>query len=146
MPLVLWIVLNLGLQQLTPEHELRIWAQVYEVDPDLAVAVSMVESRGKDGLISSTGDYGRMQINCVTWRKHLRLRHCRQLLNVHYNAWAGAYILARYQRRFGGNAASWVGHYNSGSTLTDRGRRYAAQVKWWQKKVAAKRHASVNRS
>lgn len=125
--------------QVQTSDEIRFWSALYGVDPTLARAVTYVESREKDGLISPTGDYGRAQVNCHTWIKALRLESCEDLLDTHINAWAGVHVLARYQKRYANRDKTacrcgqiprhhWVAHYNCGHVLKRRGLTYAGAV------------------
>lgn len=137
---------------LTITDEVRWWAKAYRVNPDLAQAVAIVESGERDGLVSKTGDYGRMQINCATWRKAFGLEKCSELLQPHLNALLGVKILHRYKKRFAGRDGMscccyaaretphwWVAHYNSGNRLTSRSLAYQSVVRWHVKRLVKER-------
>ena len=146
----LWMALSSHLPTVT--DEVRFFAWTMGVDPDLAQAVTIVESGERDGLVSKTGDFGRGQVNCHTWLRKLGIESCAQLLNVHINAWAQARVMAAFKRRFAardgwacrcreskGTPHWWIAHYNSGNKLTPRGMAYQMVARWHVKRLVRER-------
>jgi hypothetical protein len=100
------------------------WAQKYDLDPDLMVALLRVESNFESGLKScwpapwideeaQTCDHGLAQIN-ETWVRKWNLDPDRLVHDDHYNIWVQARLLAWLKRYFG-HEEDWHGRYHSGT-------------------------------
>ncbi len=121
----------------TPEEEVRFWAVLHGVKPEVALAVADVESgrapESRRDLVVSRGNYGRFQVRCTTWRAYFGLRDCSDLLDRHRNIRLGVRILRMVQDRFAsrdgrgcrcrsGAAHHWTAHYNEGISVMPEGR------------------------
>lgn len=129
-----------------------LWAMFYGYDPILIIAHIRAESgalslnagdisRDVDDLfsthaISSTGDFGRHQVNCAFWKARQKLwkagdlhytdfpqsaqiNGCEELFNDYINRVAYYYILYKYRQFYGIRTRMYnipviFGHYNSG--------------------------------
>lgn len=122
-----------------PEAEIAAWSMLRGVDYRVALAVHQTETgnvRDRDGVVSRSGDYGRMQINCSTWRRLTGNRDCEALHNRHVNILAGVTLLARWQARCKRRSrvcrrptgTAWVCHYNGGFRCGPMATTYAAKV------------------
>jgi soluble lytic murein transglycosylase-like protein len=96
--------------------EERLIESAFRLPSGLLGAVAHVESRGNHRVISRTGDYGLLQINCTVWKRKLPIRSCRELLDRRRNLVSGAWILSRCHRRWEHLPdQAWIGAYNAGT-------------------------------
>lgn len=129
-PCILAILVEFGPEMAIPRHvEMQIAEYAFDLPKGILGAVAHVESRGNPKAMSRTGDYGLLQVNCATWRRSLRLRSCRELLDPHRSIWSGAWILSRCYRRWGHLPDhAWIGAYNAGSPGSVRADAYRDRV------------------
>mgnify|MGYP001170917435 FL=1 len=66
------------------------------------IAIALVETNLKENLVSHTGDWGVLQVNCRIHRKKLKnilgIRKCKELHELNKNIDAAIYILNRFRR------------------------------------------------
>lgn len=143
--IVLITVFHLLCPPPTINQQISFWSWIHNIDPITVEAISETETgdvpekweppsrtypNTTRETVISKGNYGRLQINCTTWKKNLGITDCKELLNDKNNIRYATYIIKRFKNKFakrykGKHSHRWIGHYNSGNILTDRGKRYA---------------------
>jgi len=83
-------------------------APLYDIDPDMVLAIAFVESRMGTHLFGPTGDFGPMQINYKTWAEELDITVA-DMLDVRQAIDIACDILSRSIKRHGDR---YVGGYN----------------------------------
>ena len=125
-----------------PHSEITFWSYYYDVPLELSLAVERAETGNlpdvvKDNFVSTTGDYGRFQINCRTWHRYFNINNCDAFKNRHFNIWAGIYIIDKIKKKYQNERTSgcrcgsnhyFIAHYNDGFLITARGKLYANKV------------------
>lgn len=101
---------------------------IYEVCADNEVPVTLVlaliehESRFNPEAVSSTGDYGLMQINEVNHKNLEERFRTADMLDPYQNIFCGVKILSEYIKKYEGNYSKALMAYNMGS--------YGAEKAW----------------
>ena len=83
-------------------------APLYDIDPDMVIAIAYVESRLGTNLFGPTGDFGPMQIHHKTWAAELDITQA-DMLDVRQAIDTACQILERSIARHGDR---YVGGYN----------------------------------
>ena len=88
-------------------------------DPIEIVAIAMVETNLKEGLISHTGDYGVLQVNCKVHKKKLAkvlgLKNCRKdMFILEHNIDAAVLILGLFRKYRACRKTNLYSCYNGG--------------------------------
>jgi len=88
-------------------------------DPVEIVAIAMVETNLKEGLVSHTGDYGVLQVNCKIHAKRLAkelgLKNCRKdMFILEHNIDAAILILNRFRKYRACRKTNLYSCYNGG--------------------------------
>ena len=87
-------------------------------NPIEIIAIGLVETNLKENLVSHTGDWGVLQINCRIHRKKLRnilgIRKCKELHNLEKNIDAAVYILNRFKKYRSCKGSNLYACYNGG--------------------------------
>lgn len=93
---------------------------ISEICADEGVPMSLViamidhESKFDSTCVSSTDDYGLMQINQVNMEELESQYHCADMMNPYQNVFCGIKIMAGYIEKFDGNYAQALMAYNLG--------------------------------
>ena len=112
-------------------------ADRYRVSPALALAVAWQESGWQQGVVSSAGAIGVMQLLPATgeWVGEAMLGTPVNLSDLRHNVRAGVRLLAHYLDRYDGNRDLVLAAYYQGQTAADRhgvfavSRPYVASIK-----------------
>lgn len=92
-PLYFWAYLNLHYPYLTYNEKLEL------------TAIAYTETHLNPYLISETGDYGLLQINCYYWHND---RNCWKLMDIDYNIKMAIKIIRNCKRK----SKNWLKCYN----------------------------------
>jgi soluble lytic murein transglycosylase-like protein len=101
---------------------------IYEICADEDVPVSLVmamiehESRFNHEAVSSTNDYGLMQINTINHERLEEQYRCDDMLNPYQNVFSGIKIIGSYLKKFNGDINKALMAYNMGE--------YGARKAW----------------
>ncbi len=90
-------------------------ANLYGLDPDIALAVMIYESGGNENLVSSAGALGLMQVMPST------AREIKNRYGIKDNLEAGIRYLKDLSRIFGGDSSLIIAAYNGGPGRVSRG-------------------------
>ena len=97
------------------EQRILELANFYGIDPDAALAVMIYESGGNEGLVSSAGAEGLMQVMPST------ARDIKNKYGISDNLEAGMRYLKDLSRTFGGDMSLVIAAYNGGPGRVGRG-------------------------
>ncbi len=101
---------------------------IYEICADEGVPVTLVlamiehESGFNPEAVSSTDDYGLMQINAVNHERLEEQYRCADMMNPYQNVFCGVTIIGSYVKRYEGDYTKALMAYNMGN--------YGAQKAW----------------
>lgn len=87
-------------------------------NPIEIIAIGLVETNLTENLVSHTGDWGVLQVNCRIHRKKLKnilgIRKCKELHNLKNNIDAAVYIMNRFRRYKSCKGSNLYACYNGG--------------------------------
>lgn len=114
------------------------WSKKYNLDPLLVEAVIMVESKGKADTISSSEDYGLMQINKINHEWLGKKFGFSDFLNPNNNIHAGCYLLKSALKQTDNNLNHALMVYNMGYSGAKNAWDEGRDSTEYSKKVIAK--------
>lgn len=88
------------------------YSKQFNLDKKLVTAIIKVETDGNNNLISSTNDYGIMQVNINT-AKHFKFSIKRMKVDVDYSIYCGTFYLSYLREKHSRQDKTWWARYHS---------------------------------
>lgn len=122
------------------------YAQKYNIDPYIMLALIKVESNFDQAAVSETGDYSLAQINYAVWNKELeskgmKLDYEKLQKNSSYAIEKMAIILSLIKKRHAKKDPHWYGRYHSNTKKYKK--RYLKKVNHYLSKINAPNSRSI---